>query len=324
MSLFDFYIMVDWSGAMRRRGMRADTIWTAYGGIEAENPKTDSPFSRTEAIHLIHSLLDEQSRKMLRVLLCFDFAFGFPRDFSAALQTATGKTDAALPWLATWQYLSDAIKDDVGTVLHRKPTNRSNRFDAANTINSLLSLSPEAPGPFWCASPEAAYSYIPQSRIESNRRLFNRGIPVRLWLPTLAVPPSTAFPNRPRTVDPTSAVHRSARAQWYTLSTFRFATRSAIWPFETGWATKAKWLPDHVSILHAEIYPSIREPSADLIKDRGQVRSMWEWARDLDRQELLWVEFARPTEIDPGSPEDIAIQLTEGWILGSSPTVRRH
>jgi hypothetical protein len=64
--------------------MRADTIWTAYGGIEAENPKTDSPFSRTEAIHLIHSLIEEQSRKMLRVLLCFDFAYGFPRDFSAA------------------------------------------------------------------------------------------------------------------------------------------------------------------------------------------------------------------------------------------------
>ena len=101
---------------------------------------------------------------MLRVLLCFDFADGFPRDFSVALQAATGKTDAALPWLAAWQYLSEAIKDDVGSVLHRKPTNHSNRFDVANTINSLLSLSPEAPGPFWCASPEAAYSYIPQSR----------------------------------------------------------------------------------------------------------------------------------------------------------------
>jgi hypothetical protein len=185
--------MVDWSGATRRRGMRADTIWTGYGGIEAENPKTDSPFSRTEAIYLIHSLIDEQSRKMLRVLLCFDFAFGFPRDFSAA-QAATGKTDAALPWLS-WQYLSDAIKDDVGTVLHRKPTNRSNRFDAANTTNSLLSLSPEAPGPFWCASPEAAYSYIPQSR---PHQPFQTG----------------------QGFDPTPAVHRSARAQWYALSTF--------------------------------------------------------------------------------------------------------
>jgi hypothetical protein len=97
-SLFDFYIMVDWSG----RGMRADSIWIAHGGIETENPTTVSPFSRTEAIHLIHSLLDEQSRRMLRVLLCFDFAYGFPRDFSAALQTATGKADATLPWFATW------------------------------------------------------------------------------------------------------------------------------------------------------------------------------------------------------------------------------
>jgi hypothetical protein len=55
-----------------------------------------------------------------------------------------------------------------------------------------------------------------------------------------------------------------------------------------------------------------------------QTRSMWEWACELDRQELLWFEFARPAEIEPGTPEDIAVQLTEGWILGSSPTVRHH
>jgi hypothetical protein len=62
--------------------------------------KTQKPIALFRAlrrsIFLIHSLIDEQSRKMLRVLLCFDFAYGFPRDFSAALQTATGKTDAAL------------------------------------------------------------------------------------------------------------------------------------------------------------------------------------------------------------------------------------
>jgi hypothetical protein len=93
---------------------------------------------------------------------------------------------------------------------------------------------------------------------------------------------------------------------------------------ETGWATKAKWLPKNVSIVHAEIYPSVREPKADSIKDRGQVRSMWEWARDLDRQDLLWFEFSRPAQVDPGSKQDIAIQLTEGWILGASPTVRHE
>jgi hypothetical protein len=96
---------------------------------------------------------------------------------------------------------------------------------------------------------------------------------------------------------------------------------SAVWPFETAWATKAKWLPNHVSILHAEIYPSIRDPMPDEIKDRGQVRAMWQWARDLDREDLLWREFCRPIEVETGSKEDLAIQLTEGWILGASPTV---
>jgi hypothetical protein len=43
---------------------------------------------------------------------------------------------------------------------------------------------------------------------------------------------------------------------------------------------------------------------------------------DLDRDDLLWREFCRPIEVEAGSKEDLAIQITEGWILGSSPTVR--
>jgi hypothetical protein len=100
--------------------------------------------------------------------------------------------------------------------------------------------------------------------------------------------------------------------------------RSVVWPFETGWATSTNWLSEGNSIVHAEIYPSLREPLPDTIKDRGQVRGLWEWAVELDRQDLLLFECGRPVEIDPGSPEDIAIQLTEGWILGCSPTVRNH
>ena len=106
---FRFYIMVDWSGAARRRGMRADAIWIAYGDIKAEKPKTLSPFSRTEATQLVDSLLDDQANNGLRVLACFDFAYGYPRDFPAALQAATGKADSTLPWLTVWRYLSDAI-----------------------------------------------------------------------------------------------------------------------------------------------------------------------------------------------------------------------
>jgi hypothetical protein len=36
---------------------------------------------------------------------------------------------------------------------------------------------------------------------------------------------------------------------------------------------------------------------------------------------LLWREFCRPIEVETGSKEDLAIQLTEGWILGCSPTI---
>ena len=102
----------------------------------------------------------------------------------------------------------------------------------------------------------------------------------------------------------------------------KLAAVSAVWPFETGWASRAKWLPNHVSILHAEIYASVRDPLPDEIKDRGQVRAMWQWARDLDRENLLWCEFCRPIEVETGSKEDLAIQFTEGWIVGASPTAR--
>jgi hypothetical protein len=44
MPLFNFYIMVDWSGAGSRRGNRTDSIWIALGGTEDEEPKTESPF----------------------------------------------------------------------------------------------------------------------------------------------------------------------------------------------------------------------------------------------------------------------------------------
>jgi len=56
-------------------------------------------------------------------------------------------------------------------------------------------------------------------------------------------------------------------------------------------------------------------------EDRGQVRAMRQWARDLDRDNLLWREFCRPIEVETASKEDLAIQLTEGWILGCSPTI---
>jgi hypothetical protein len=128
-------------------------------------PLTCNPYSRTDATHLIRSLLLEEVSSKRRVLLCFDFAYGYPRDFVSALQAAIGKPDGDLPWKMMWQYLSEHLKDDEGTTPNGKPSNCSNRFEVASRINALLSVDPEAgAGPFWCASPKGAYPLIPQRR----------------------------------------------------------------------------------------------------------------------------------------------------------------
>ena len=156
--------MVDWSSGNRCRGGRSDTIWIAHGPRTADGPLTHSPHSRTEAIDLIRSLLEKEIGSNRCVLGSFDFAYGYPVDFAAALHAATGKSDRDLPWLLVWKHLGEHIKDDEGTAPGAKPTNRSNRFEVANQINALLSTDPSSAGPFWCASPEAAYRYIPQNR----------------------------------------------------------------------------------------------------------------------------------------------------------------
>ena len=120
--------MVDWSGAARRRGMRTDSIWIAFGNVKDETPETVSPFSRSEAVHFVSELLQTQLSEGRRTLVCFDFAYGFPRDFVAALQAATGAADHTLPWLAVWEFLRNEIIDDEGTT---SQTN-SQRFVAAS------------------------------------------------------------------------------------------------------------------------------------------------------------------------------------------------
>ena len=323
MSLFQSYIMVDWSGGSRRRGMRTDTIWIAYGGIGAEAPKSISPFSRTEAIELVAHLLEENIRARRRTLVCFDFAYGYPVDFASALMAATGRSETALPWQEVWEYLDEVVRDDEGTTSHQRPSNRSNRFDVANTINSLLSATPEAAGPFWCRLDEGAYPYLPQNRPKQPFQSAQGYLIKSLRLTDLRARSGTPF-----RLFGTASVGSQSITGIPRLRALRndprFATLSAVWPFETGWATRANWLPPRISIVHAEMYPGVRPPLEDTIKDRGQVRSMWHWARDLDRQDFLWFEFSRPIEIAPGAKEDIAIQLTEGWILGSSPTQRPH
>jgi hypothetical protein len=96
MPLFDFYVMVDWSGGARRRARRSDTIWIASGSRTADAASTVSPHSRTEAIDLIESILDKMVRSKQRTLLCFDFAYSYPVDFAASRQSRINSAESVV------------------------------------------------------------------------------------------------------------------------------------------------------------------------------------------------------------------------------------
>jgi precorrin-8X/cobalt-precorrin-8 methylmutase len=312
MPLFDAYVMVDWSASNRRRAGRQDCIWIAHGPRTAGDPFTVSPPSRTNAEQLIRAQLEPiVAAKQGRVLICADFGYGYPTGF-ASLLSKSG-CDEVPPWRIVWQYLKKHVQDDLGTKPGRQPTNRSNRFEVASGINAALS-SPNSPRPFWCLFKAGSYDCVPQKRP-----------PPLVWadenIELLRITDRRAESDSPFRLFGTGSVGGQVLTGIPRLESIRFdpefAGCSAVWPFETGWAPiTGTWLDPNVRVVHAEIYPSVRAPLSDTIKDRGQVRAMWHWARDLDARNLLINEFAIPPGITSGSREDIVIRSEEGWILG--------
>jgi precorrin-8X/cobalt-precorrin-8 methylmutase len=275
-----------------------------------------SPQSRTEAEHIIHSLLRASIvAKHRRVLFCADFGYGYPTGFASLLpQSVLGE---AASWRTVWQYLSEHVYDDLGSKPGQQPTNRSNRFEVASAINAAVS-SPASPGPFWCLFKADSYACVPQKR-PAQPFVCTTGT-----ISPLRITDQRAKSDTPFLLFGTGSVGSQMLTGIPRLERIRFdpqfAHCSAVWPFETGWASATgSWLDPELRILHAEIYPSVREPLTDTIKDRGQVRAMWHWARDLDARNSLVRQFMIPSGILSGSHDDIMIRSEEGWILGCPP-----
>ena len=315
MPLFDAYVMVDWSGGDRRRAGRQDCIWIAHGPVAAAAPTTVSPPSRTEAEQIIRGQLQPiVAANKGRVLLCADFGYGYPAGFASLL--ANSFSGELPPWRIVWQYLRHHVQDDLGTKPGQQPTNRSNRFEIASAINAEVS-SAAAHGPFWCLFKPGDYGCVPQKRP-----------PQPFVCATGSVAPLRITDRRAKSDTPfrlfgTGSVGSQVLTGIPRLESIRFDPQftrcSAVWPFETGWApATGLWLDSDLRVLHAEIYPSVRAPLPDPIKDRGQVRAMWHWARDLDAKNLLIKEFETPPGITSGSQEEAVIRREEGWILGCS------
>lgn len=278
MPLFDRYIAVDWSAANTpRRGK--DSIWIADSEAESINPAT-----RHEAMAILTDRLLARPAGQ-RVMVGFDFAFGYPE---GAAEAIAGKAE----WRVLWAYLTDAVVDN--------PDNTSNRFHVAAAINARLS----APH-YWGHPHKHRYD-----NLNPRRPATYATIPERRRAEILA-----------RTAQPVwkltgaGSVGSQSMLGIARLEALRhhpmLGPDIAIWPFETAFADALER-----PITITEIYPSLfllDDPSVTP-KDRGQVETCVRRFAELDAADELRSYLAGPTNAS-ASERDILLR-EEGWIVG--------
>jgi len=279
MPLFDRYIAVDWSAANTpRRGK--DSIWIADSAAESANPPT-----RHEAMAIITDRLLAARAANERVMLGFDFVFGYPQGAAAAI---SGGAD----WRALWAHLAAAVTDN--------PDNSSNRFHVAAAINARLA----APH-YWGHPHQHRYD-----NLHPRRPAAYATIPERRRAETLA-----------RTAQPVwkltgaGAVGSQSMLGIARLEALRhhpaLGPDIAIWPFETAFADAVER-----PIAIVEIYPSLfplDDPSVTP-KDRAQVETCVRRFAALDAAGELRPFLAAPDDLSPAEREVLIRE--EGWIAG--------
>lgn len=286
MPLFDRYIAVDWSAANSpKRGK--DSIWIGDFGPAGRVPSENPPTRHVAMDEIVRRLLGALERGE-RVMLGFDFVFGYPRGAASAI---AGTAD----WRAVWRYLNAELTDD--------PENRSNRFQIAEAINRRLADGPhfwghphqhsyDALGP---RRPASAYANIPERRIAEG--FVPRVQPI--WKLTGV-----------------GSVGSQSMLGIARLEALRhhpeLAAHIAIWPFETDFAAE---LSKPITVV--EIYPSMFPVTeADgLPRDRAQVEMASTRFAELDRDDLLASFLSAPSSL---TAEQYALALAEeGWIAGA-------
>ena len=130
------------------------------GTEEPENPAT-----RREAVGRIERLLEKATAAGRRLLVGFDFPFGYPAGTARMLTDRDG-------WEAVWSRIAEVIEDD--------PRNANNRFDAAALLNAAF----EGEGPFWGNGLQRDIPGLPRKRRD------------HLWVHCHRTRPSPSSPSR--------------------------------------------------------------------------------------------------------------------------------
>ena len=295
--MFQTHIIVDWSARSDPSGPNPEknAIWWAVARVDGDGVTVCEPeYARTRhcALRRLARLIADELDSGRRLLVGFDFPFGYPEGVAACL-TGEART------LTLWDWLDQRIID--------RRDNRNNRFDVAVEINSAY----PGCGPCWGRHPQWDYPTIPLREAERTERgdhprehriadqcaenaktvwqLFGRGSvgsQVLLGVPTLM----------------------------RLMENPDIARRAAVWPFQTGLQE-----PEAAAVI-AEVYPSLlrtqigeRRGEGEIL-DRAQVRINAEAFARLDVGEGLAPLFEGAPWLTPA--QRVVILTEEGWILG--------
>ncbi len=241
MTGFASFAVVDWSsGNDRGTKPKKDAIWigSVLGGVAQ-----DAVYCRNRDVAhiLLKNLIKGELAAGRRLMIGFDFPFGYPRGFAAAV---TGSSDP----LALWQWIAKELQDT---------PKANNRFALAAKLNSFF----PGVGPFWFNGTRTDLPDLPRK----GRDRYGHGLPERREVEARAKGSFTCWQMGGagsvggQVMTGLAALHRLRKD---------FPEKIAVWPFEC----------DSKPVHFVEIWPSLIDPivkaADDPIRDRAQVRSL--------------------------------------------------
>ena len=295
--LFDTHIIVDWSARSTPspKNPTKDALWWAIARVDDGNVSVLEPkYGRTrrDVLRCLGRMIEDELEGGRRVLVGFDFPFGYPRGVAAHL---TGKASAP----ALWKWLAERIKDNAD--------NQNNRYEVAAEVNKAYC----GHGPCWGRPAGWSFPNIPEKKSARTGQEFHP--PERRIADKWAKDAKTVW-QLAYAGSIGSQVLVGLPALERLIHCPRIADHASVWPFQTGLRTP------EARVVIAEVYPSLLKKDIaqrrrkDEILDCVQVRVNVEAFAYLDANGELAPLFSGAPSLTPEQRQ--IIETEEAWILG--------
>jgi len=297
---FDYFIAVDWSSRTKPSPTKPskDAIWIGEG---RHSGRVTSRYFRTReaAVNYLEAKLVRLVKRNQRVLVGWDFSFGYPKGLGKAL-----RIEKKHPWKHIWKLLDRLIIDEAD--------NYNNRFTVGGELNRRISMGS---GPFWGvttgqsgiflgAKRDFRYPVVNKHATLRERRLVEERVPRMQPGWKLAYTGSVG----------SQALLGIPRLYQLAFKNEALKSSSFIWPFETRFTDE---MPTGSCVVHAEIYPSmVPLKKKHAIPDRAQVRAFVQWLQSQQTEDKLTDWLAGPENLSKKDRKRILRH--EGWVLGVS------